>query len=201
MKHHCLPPPCLQGLVVRIFECVWHWACASSSVVLELGTRREISYGLCAPKQSGGKHEPTCNFALLRDDIRSTYLYLRASKTQHTFERKNLDHINLKIPFTFATGLVAVTTFYFLVFIAHSGHFRPKNHRALNKLDIFVTKTRFPPKQNSQLYLSYCHFVMVFRRLWVWYLHEWGQKFPWNTPMEHLLNLFKFFREAFEAQV
>ena len=30
--------------------------------------------------------------------------------------------------------------------------------------------------------------------------HAWGQKFTWNNSMEHLLDLFKFFPEAFEGQ-
>ena len=30
--------------------------------------------------------------------------------------------------------------------------------------------------------------------------HVWGQKFTWNNSMEHLLDLFKFFPEAFEGQ-
>jgi hypothetical protein len=30
--------------------------------------------------------------------------------------------------------------------------------------------------------------------------YGWGQKFTWNNPIEHLLDLFKFFWEAFEGQ-
>ena len=30
--------------------------------------------------------------------------------------------------------------------------------------------------------------------------YGWGQKFTLNNPMEHLLDLFKFFPEAFEGQ-
>ena len=30
--------------------------------------------------------------------------------------------------------------------------------------------------------------------------YVWSQKFTWNNPMEHLLDLFKFFWEAFEGQ-
>ena len=59
-------------------------------------------------------------------------------------------------------------------------------------------QTRRPKRRTTIVFLISCGISKIVGMIFTPY--GWGQKFTLNNPMEHLLDLFKFFPEALEGQ-